>query len=60
MVKNIHFTPRLFNILTIQQPFIKGVTSLLAFLPSCISILNNPLRGFVYKYSAKLYISKYS
>ena len=28
----MHFTPRLFIILTIQQPFINGVTSLLAFL----------------------------
>lgn len=56
----MHFTPQLFNILTIQQPFIKGVTSLLAFLPSCISILNNPLRGSMHKYSAKLYISKCS
>ena len=56
----MHFTPHLFNILTILQPFIKGVTSLLAFLPSCISILNNPLRGSMHKYSAKLYTSKYS
>lgn len=56
----MHFTPRVFNILTIQQPFIKGVTSLLAFLPSYISILNNPLKGSMYKCSAKLYISKYS
>ena len=56
----MYFTPRVFNLLTIQQPFIKGVTSLLASLPSYISILNNPLNGFMYKCSAKLYISKYS
>lgn len=51
----MHFTPRIFNILTIQQPFIKGVTSLLASLPSYISILNDPFKGSMYKCSVMIF-----